>query len=133
MRHLTTDELLLYAEGELGDRALCRHLWDCVDCKAQLVDVQETYFHAASAIRAQALDLSTQPSQLHRLRARLAAEAELLAAHLDTEDLLLSVEGELEGDRQAHLATCVACQDRAADLHIRLAEIECELPFPAGL
>ena len=127
MRHLTTDELLLYAEGELGDRALCRHLWDCVDCKAQLVDVQETYFHAASAIRAQALDLSTQPSQLHRLRARLAAEAELLAAHLDTEDLLLSVEGELEGDRQAHLATCVACQDRAADLHIRLAEIECEL------
>ena len=127
MRHLTTDELLLYAEGELGDRALCRHLWDCVDCKAQLVDVQETYFHAASAIRAQSLDLSAEPSQLHRLRVRLAAEAELLAAHLDTEDLLISVESELQGDRQAHLATCVACQNRAADLHIRLAEIECEL------
>ena len=91
------------------------------------MDVQETYFHAASAIRAQALDLSTQPSQLHRLRVRLAAEAELLAAHLNTEDLLISVEGELEGERQAHLANCVACQDRAADLHIRLAEIECEL------
>ena len=127
MRHLTTEELLLYAEGELGDRALCRHVWDCVDCKAQLVDVQETYFHAASAIRAQAVDLGAQPSQLHRLRVRLAEEAELLAAHLDTEDLLISVESELEGDRQAHLATCVACQDRAADLHIRLAEIECEL------
>lgn len=127
MRHLTTDELLLYAEGELGDRVLCRHVRDCVDCKAQLVDVQETYFHAASAIRAQSLDLGAQPSQLQRLRVRLAAEAELLAAHLDTEDLLISVESELEGDRQAHLATCVACQNRAADLHIRLAEIECEL------
>ena len=127
MRHLTTDELLLYAEGELGDRALCRHVRDCVDCKAQLVDVQETYFHAASAIRAQVLDFGAQPTQLHRLRLRLAAEAELLAAHLGTEDLLISVESELQGDRQAHLATCVACQDRAADLHIKLAEIECEL------
>ncbi len=127
MRHLTTDELLLYAEGELGDRALCRHVRDCVDCKAQLVDVQETYFHAASAIRAQALELSAEPTQLHRLRVRLAAEAELLAAHLNTEDLLISVESELEGDRQTHLAACVACQNRAADLHIRLAEIECEL------
>ena len=127
MRHLTTDELLLYAEGELGDRALCRHLWDCVDCKAQLVDVQETYFHAASAIRAQTLEFSAEPSQLHRLRVRLAAEAELLAAHLNTEDLLISVESELQGDRQTHLAACVACQNRAADLHIRLAEIECEL------
>ena len=127
MRHLNTDELLLYAEGELGDRALCRHVRDCVDCKAQLVDIQETYFYAASAIRAQALEISTQPTQLRRLRLRLAAEAELLVAHLGTEDLLISVEGELAGDRQAHLATCVACQDRAADLHIRLAEIECEL------
>lgn len=39
MRHFNTEELLLYAESELDDRGLCRHVQDCVDCKASLVEV----------------------------------------------------------------------------------------------
>ena len=127
MRHLTTEELLLYAEGELEERALCRHVPDCVDCKAQLVDIQETYVFAARAIRSHAQMPAAQPAQLRRLRQRLAVEAELLAAHLSTEDLLLSVEHGLTADGQAHLSACQGCQGRAADLHVQLAEIEVEL------
>ncbi len=127
MRHLRTAELLLYAEGELDERELCRHVSDCVDCKARLVDLQETYVHAASAIRARTRGVGAQPAQLQRLRSRLAVEAELLAAHLGTEELLLSVEDGLSVDRRAHLSSCTACQDRAADIHLQLAEIECEL------
>lgn len=127
VRHLSTAELLLYAEGELADRELCRHVAECVDCKARLVDVQETYVLAAQAIRARPPQAVAQPAQLRRLRVRLAEEAELLSAHLTTEELLLSIEGCLEADRQEHLAACASCQDQAADIHIRLAEIECEL------
>lgn len=126
MRHLSTAELLLYAEGELVERELCRHVRECVDCKARLVDVQETYVLAAKAIRARPPEAAAQPAQLRRLRVRLAAEAELLSAHLSTEELLLSVEDGLGADRQEHLAACASCQDQAADIHLRLAEIECE-------
>ncbi len=100
---------------------------DCVECKAQLVDIQETYVHAARAIRSHAQVPPAQPAQLQRLRQRLAVEAELLAAHLSTEDLLLSVENGTSIDGRAHLSACSGCQDRAADLHLQLAEIEVEL------
>ena len=124
MRHLSTEELLLYAEGELEDRELCQHVTDCVDCKAQMVDLQETYVHAATELLAQAPP--APPVQLHQFRTRLAAEAELLSAHLSTEDLLLSVEDSLSPESRAHLNACSACRDRAADVHVQLAEIEYE-------
>ena len=127
MRHLTTDELLLYAERELDDPGLCRHVRDCVDCKARLVDVQETYVHATSLLRSQVAASAAQATPMDSMRTRLAAEAELMSVHLDTEDLLLSVENQLGGEREEHLKACVACQDRAAGLHVQLAEIECEL------
>lgn len=127
MRHLTTDELLLYAERELDDPGLCRHVRDCVDCKVRLVDIQETYVHATSLLRSQVAATAAQATPMHSMRTRLAAEAQLMSVHLDTEDLLLSVENQLGGEREEHLKACVACQDRAAGLHVQLAEIECEL------
>ena len=127
MRHLSPEELLLYAEGELDEQALCRHVPDCVDCKAQLVDLQETCVLAAQALRSHAQALPAQPAQLQRLRQRLAAEAELLSAHLSTEQLLLLVENGLGAEGQTHLAACTGCQRQAADLHVQLAEIETEL------
>lgn len=127
MRHLTTDELLLYAERELDVPGLCRHVRDCVDCKARLVDIQETYVHATSLLRSQVAASAAQSTPMDSLRTRLAAEAQLMSVHLDTEDLLLSVENQLGGEREEHLKACVACQDRAAGLHVQLAEIECEL------
>ena len=127
MRHLTTEELLLYAEGELEPRALCRHVTDCVDCKAQLVDVQESFVQAAAALRVTVHSAPEQPAQLHKLRERLAVEATLLSAHLSTEDLLLSVDGSPSPEARSHLHACAACQNRAADIHVQLAEIEVEL------
>ncbi len=132
MRHLTTEELLLYAEGELSERQLCRHVADCVECKAQMVDLQEAYVAAATAIRRQVEPQPVRPIPLRKLRERLAAEAELLSAHLSVRDLLLSVEDELDHDGRAHLAQCGHCQDQAANLLLELAEIEVELHRQAG-
>ncbi len=127
MRHLITAELLLYAEGELEDRGLCRHVVDCVDCKAQLVDLQETYVLAASAIREQLQASAPEPEQLARLRTRMAAETQRLSIHLSTEELLLTIESAMSVDREAHLAACASCQHRVADLNVQLAAIEYEL------
>ena len=125
MRHLSTEELLLYAEGELEAHELCQHVADCVDCKARMVDLQETYVHAATELLAQAPP--APPVQLQQFRIRLAAEAQLLETHLTTEDLLLSVDDSLSPDSRAHLNACTGCRDRAADIHVQLAEIEYEL------
>ena len=129
MRHLNTEELLLYAESELDDRTLCRHVQDCVDCKASLVEVQETFVRAASTIRASVprQQVELQAASLTRLRAGIAAETEKISQHLTSEDLLLSSEAELSADREAHLSVCGKCQRKAADLRILLADIEAEL------
>ena len=84
MRHLGTEELLLYAAGELDDRALCRHVRDCVDCKASLVEAQETFVGAAAVIRASvpAEPAALQAASLTRLRANIAAETEKIGCCL---------------------------------------------------
>ncbi len=127
MRHLTTEELLLYAEGELEQRELCQHVQDCVECKARMVDLQETYVHAASVLRQQSEPVPVRPMQMELLRQRLALEVQMLSEHLSTQDLLLSVEDGLDAAGRSHLAACGHCQDRAASLHLQLAEIEVEL------
>lgn len=127
MRHLSTEELLLYAAGELEDRGLCRHVSECVDCKAELVDLQETFVIAASDLLAGTPAQPAAAFPVSQLRSRLESEAELLSTHLSVQDLLLSVEGGLSAKGRTHLEACPACQDRAAELHVQLAEIESEL------
>ncbi|MDE0624619.1 MAG: hypothetical protein OXH83_23375 [Bryobacterales bacterium] len=127
MRHLSPEELLLYANSELEDRGLRRHVAECVDCKSRLVDMQESFVLTAAAIREALPAPAPQPEQFAALRKRLAAEAQLLSLHLSTEDLLLSIENSLSPELEAHLATCAQCQARAADLHVQLASIEYEL------
>lgn len=127
VRHLNPDELLLYAEGELNEPSLCRHVPDCVDCKANLVEIQETFVYATRAIRASARNAPAEPRQLQKLRERLAVEAEILSTHLSTKDLLLQIENGLSAKGNEHLTACEHCQNRAADIHVQLAEIEVEL------
>ncbi len=127
MRHLSPEELLLYANGELEDRGLRRHVAECVDCKSRLVDMQESFVLTAAAIQEAMPAPAPRPEQFAALRKRLAAEAQLLSLHLSTEDLLLSIENSLSPELEAHLATCADCQRRAADLHVQLASIEYEL------
>lgn len=127
MRHLSPEELLLYANGELEDHGLRRHVAECVDCKSRLVDMQESFVLTAAAIREALPAPAPRPEQFSALRKRLAAEAQLLALHLSTEDLLVSIENSLSPELESHLATCAQCQGRAADLHVKLASIEYEL------
>ena len=127
MRHLSPAELLLYAEGELADRALCQHLLDCVDCKASLVDLQESYVLSARALREHLPPGPPGHDQLVNLRARMAADAQLRAMHLSTEDLMLSLEGRIDDSCEAHLSACESCRSRASKLHAELAAIEFEL------
>lgn len=127
MRHPNTAELLLYAEGELEEHELCLHIADCVDCKARMVDLQETYVHTAKALQARPRPAEVRPVQMQRLRLRLAEEADLLVTHLSPEDLLLSLEQDLDRGTATHLGSCTSCQDQAAALHVRLAAIEADL------
>ncbi|MDE0101964.1 MAG: hypothetical protein OXN89_06255 [Bryobacterales bacterium] len=127
MRHLTPAELLLYAEGELDDRGLCRHVVGCVDCKATLVDVQESYVLVAQQVREFLPPGPPGHDQLVMLRSRMAAEAQVREMHLSTKDLLLSLEERLDDATEAHLATCEACRGRASRLHTELSAIEFEL------
>lgn len=129
MRHLNTEELLLYAAGELDRPALCRHVRDCVDCKAALVEVQETLVGAVAVVRASvpAEPAALEAASLARLRANIAAETERVGCCLTAGELLLSGEAELPADRAAHLAGCAGCQREAANMNILLADIEAEL------
>lgn len=127
MRHLSPEELLLYANGELEDRGLRRHVAECVDCKSSLVDMQESFVLTAAAIREALPAPAPRPEQFAEFRKRLAAETQLLSLHLSTEDLLVSIENSLSPELESHLATCAQCQARAADLHVKLASIEYEL------
>lgn len=127
MRHLSPEELLLYANGELEDRGLRRHVAECVDCKSSLVDMQESFVLTAAAIREALPAPVPRPEQFAEFRKRLAAETQLLSLHLSTEDLLVSIENSLSPELESHLATCAQCQARAADLHVKLASIEYEL------
>ncbi len=127
MRHLTPGELLLYAEGELEDRELCRHVVGCVDCKATLVDVQESYVLVEQQVRKHLRPGPPGHDQLVMLRSRMAADAQIRAMHLSTKDLLLSLEERLDDATEAHLATCETCRGRASRLHAELSAIEFEL------
>ena len=129
MRHLNTEELLLYAAAELDDPALCRHVRDCVDCKASLVEAQETLVGAVAAVRASvpAEPAAMQTASLMRLRANIAAETEKVGCCLTAGELLLSSEVRLPADRAAHLDACSKCQREAANMSILLADIEAEL------
>ncbi len=129
MRHLSTEELLLYAANELDDRALRRHVRDCVDCKAALVEVQETFVGAAAAMRASvpAEPAALQAASLARLRANIAVETEKTGGHLTAGELLLSSEMQLPAERAAHLSSCSKCQREAANMSVLLADIEEEL------
>lgn len=129
MRHLGTEELLLYASGELASGELRRHLQDCVDCKASLVEVQETFVGATAAIRAAvpAEPVGTQAASIARLRAGIAEATTKIACHLTSEELLLSTETPLSADRAAHLGDCSECQREAATMTTLLAGIEAEL------
>lgn len=129
MRHLNTEELLLYAAAELDDPALCRHVRDCVDCKASLVEAQETLVGAVAAVRASvpAEPAAVQTASLMRLRANIAAETEKVGCCLTAGELLLSSEVRLPADRAAHLDDCSRCQREAANMSILLADIEAEL------
>ncbi len=132
MRHLSTEELLLYANGELADRDLCHHVAECVDCKSDLVDIQESYVLAAAAVQEELPVPAPSYEQVAKFRTRLAAESQLRNLHLSTEDLLLSIEGGLSPELEAHLANCSECQDRAADMQVQLAAIEFEMQREAA-
>ena len=129
MNHLSNQDLLLYAEGELSTRALCLHVQECVDCKARLIDLQETYVIAASAFQHYERPSQTTSNSvlLNQLRKRLAIEAERITTHLSTEDLLMYAEKPLSCERREHLSDCLSCQESAANIHIQLAEIEYRL------
>ena len=89
--------------------------------------MQESFVLTAAAVREALPAPAPTPEQLAAFRKRLAAEAQLLALHLSTEDLLVSIENSLSPELESHLATCSQCQARAADLHVKLASIEYEL------
>ena len=73
--HLTDEELLLVADGEISDRGgdqARQHLADCPACRVRLVEIRRA---AADFARAHREDLNVPPDDAARanLKARLAA------------------------------------------------------------
>ncbi len=126
MRHLSTEELLLLADGEpaIGQ---AQHFDACVECQERLGALQGELTTVSSALSAtlQAEDSSAQSwVRLERAMSEAAAAHDL---HLSPEELLLLVDGELSPLRADHAGRCSGCGSAHNDVRRLLWDIESEL------
>ena len=126
MRHLSTEELLLLADGELAASQV-EHFDDCVECQVRLGALQGELTAVSSALSAtlQSEDNSAQSwARLERALTQAAARGDL---HLSAEELLLLIDGELAPVRADHAGRCVGCGSAHNDVRKLLWDVESEL------
>ena len=126
MRHLSTEELLLLADGELTPGQV-EHFDACVECQEQLGALQGELTAVSSALSAtlQPEDNSAQSwARLEQAMSRAAASGDL---HLSPEELLLLIDGELSPLRAGHAGRCAGCGSAHSDVRKLLWDVESEL------
>lgn len=132
MKHPSTEELLLLTEADEHQREAtahtAAHLDSCAACRATLGELLGVLTAATSEMRANVLDSSAEEdvSAWARLEAAIVP-ATSAPHHLAPYELLLSVDGDLDTDRTAHLEACAVCCAELLRTHQLLAEIEHEL------
>ncbi len=129
MNHLSTEELLLLADGEtaVGGAA---HLESCADCRAALGELQGTLTASTTELRARVDDPTPESDDAawRRVAAALVPQSPVpQSPHLAPRELFLYCENELDNARSAHLENCASCHDELLRAQALLAELEHEL------
>jgi len=133
VKHPSTEELLLLSEAEgAADQETAAHLEACAACRATLGELMGVLTAATSQLRADVGDPSAQEDAAAwaRLDEFLGAQIHSESnepIHLGADELLLSIDGDLSFEREAHLNACSACSAELLRTHDLLAEIELEL------
>lgn len=133
MKHPSTEELLLLSEAEgAANQETAAHLEACAACRATLGELMGVLTAATSELRADVADPSAEEDAAAwgRLDEFLGAQIHSESAepiHLGADELLLSIDGDLSFEREAHLNACSACSAELLRTHDLLAEIELEL------
>ncbi len=128
MNHLTTEELLLLADGELlGDAPT--HFESCSECQAALGTLQGRLTTISSALHGSVAPepIENNARSWARLEAELAACSGGTDQHLTREELLLHLDGAAPIEHDEHLAACRQCELAYMDLRALLSDVEHEL------
>jgi hypothetical protein len=128
VEHLSQEELLLLADGELGaERA--SHLDACAACRAVAGATQGQLTAITAALRA---GTRQETPEMHsaswaRLRHAIRGDGGSVAVHLSPGELVLHIDEELAPERALHLEACESCHDELLRVQALLFDIEHEL------
>jgi hypothetical protein len=128
VEHLSQEELLLLADGELAE-ARAEHLGACAVCRSAAGAMQGQLTAITGQLRASALSETPESHSASwaRLEDAIRGESEALSAHLLPEELLLHLDDELAPERALHLESCEDCHDGLLRVQALLFDIEHEL------
>lgn len=131
MKHLSTEELLLLADGELAaERA--SHLTACGQCSAALTALDASLAGIGAELRAAARpeSVEAQARSWARFQETIYADASPLFAedtHLSSQELLLYGDRELSQLRVEHVERCAECHAALLSTQALVSEVEHEL------
>lgn len=126
MKHLTTEELLLIADGELSTNRM-GHLDECVECRESLGALQGELTMISSALTAPVAGDTGTAKSWDRLELAMSEISEAQDLHLSPAELLLLIDGELADGRAAHAQRCAGCGSARADVQHLLLSVESDL------
>ncbi len=128
MGHLSTEELLLFADGE-REVGWAEHLDGCSECSCALGELQGGLTLVESSLRSQVPSdsLETQAQSWEMLQVAMAADAGVAETHLTHSELILHCDDELAPTRARHLEMCADCHQSWLDMQAFLYQVEHEL------
>lgn len=126
MRHLSTEELLLLADGELTTGQV-EHFGACVECQERLGALQGELTAVSSALSATLPSEDSSAQSWARLEQAMTQAAASNDLHLSPEELLLLIDGELSPLRAGHAGRCTGCGSAHSDVRKLLWDVESEL------
>ena len=126
MRHLSTEELLLLADGEQAATQV-EHFDCCVECQGRLGALQGELTAVSSALSAMTQSEDNSAQSWARLERAMTSASAAKDLHLSPEELLLLVDGELVPLRADHAGRCAGCGSAHSDVRRLLWDVESEL------
>lgn len=126
VKHLSTDELLLLADGEASAEQSA-HFDGCVECQEQLGALLGELTTISSVLTASIDGAEESARSWGRLEAAMARASASGDLHLTPEELLLLIDGELSPARVEHAQRCAGCASAQSHLQKLLWDVECEL------
>jgi hypothetical protein len=128
VEHLSQEELLLLADGELAVERE-EHLDACAACRSAAGAVQGHLTAITAQLRAAAPEESPEShsASWNRLQTAIRGESAAISCHLEAEELLMQLDDELAPERALHLESCKICYGELLRVQALLFDIEHEL------